>query len=112
MSDTPRDQVKDRPQPKTTVTPFRSLTGSLLAGSLALFLWRLTGSISSTFATHPLQSSSQIAISLSTAVRTLVVGMSAMATGIFALAAVGLVGLSVQILWQRVFQPDPNIKSS
>lgn len=112
FSNTPDPNTPDPRQLKRQATPFSAFCGSALAVLLALLLYRLTVSIAQTFATHPLQSSSQIAISFSTAVRTLVVGMGAMATGIFSVAALGLVGLAVQILWQRVSQPDPNIKSS
>jgi hypothetical protein len=88
---------------KQTVTPLRCTIGALIAGVLAMLLYRLTLSISQSFAAHPLSVNNQTAISLSIAVRTLVVGMSTLATAIFAFAALGLLGLGIQLLWQRIF---------
>jgi hypothetical protein len=81
--------------------PLKCLSGSLLAGSIAMLLYRLTTAISQSFAAHPIASDNQTAITISIAVRTLVVGMSTLATGIFGVAALGLIALAVQILFQR-----------
>lgn len=81
-------------------TPLKCVIGAFVAGSLALLLYRLTAAIAASFAAHPVTSHNQIAHSLSVAVRTLVVGMSTMATGIFSIAALGLVGLGIQLLVQ------------
>lgn len=105
------------PAPKLTklspTTPLKCISGSLLAGSLALLLYRLTTSIAQSFAAHPLETKSQIAISISIAVRTLVVGMSTLATGIFGITAIGLVALGIQLTLQRLSQPrDPSAEVS
>ncbi len=84
----------------TPTTPLRCLTGAFIAGTLGLLLYRLTQAIAYSFATHPLTSQSQIAQGLSVAVRTLVVGLCTMGTGIFSIAALGLIGLAIQILLQ------------
>jgi hypothetical protein len=47
-----------------------------------------------------------IVIRMSTAVRTLVVGMSSLGTGIFALAAVGLTGLAIQLILTKPQQEE------
>ncbi|MGF1603713.1 MAG: DUF3082 domain-containing protein [Thermosynechococcaceae cyanobacterium] len=86
-----------------SVSPLQCVTGSMIAGILAMLLYRLTRSIAVSFAAHPLSISNQTAVSLSVAVRTLVVGMSTLATAIFAFAALGLLGLAVQLVWQRFF---------
>jgi len=86
--------------PSEPTTPLRCFTGAFIAGSLGILLYRLTQAVAYSFATHPLHSHSQIAQSLSTAVRTLVVGLCTMATGVFSIAALGLLGLGIQILWQ------------
>jgi hypothetical protein len=91
------------PQPTSAAekaTPLKCLSGALLAGSLGLLLYRLTAAIASSFAAHPLTTTNQIARGLSAAVRTLVVGMSTMATGIFSIAALGLIGLGIQLAIQ------------
>ncbi len=81
-------------------TPLKCLSGALIASSLGLLLYRLTTAIATTFASHPLTTTNQIARGLSAAVRTLVVGMSTLATGIFSLAALGLIGLAIQLVVQ------------
>jgi uncharacterized membrane protein (DUF373 family) len=101
MSDSIPSQTPRTNHPPQT-SPLKCVTGSLLAGSLALLLYRLTTAIAQSFAAHPLQSHSQIAISISVAVRTLVVGVSTLGTGIFGLTALGLIALAVQILVQRL----------
>lgn len=65
-------------------------------------LYVLTMSISQNFASKPVHSDNMTVIRIGVAVRTLVVGMSALATGVFALAAVGLMLLGLQILIQKL----------
>jgi hypothetical protein len=60
----------------------------------------LTTSIAQAFANKPLASDNFTARRIAAAVRTLVVGLSALGTGIFALAAIGLFALGIQ-LWLR-----------
>ena len=87
--------------PQKLTSPLRCLTGALIAGGLAIALYSLTSSIAQTFAAKPLPTSSTFAINIAVAVRTLVVGVSALATGVFGLVAFGLVALAVQIIVQR-----------
>ncbi len=87
----------------TPASPLRCLTGALIAATLGILLYRLTQAIATSFAAHPFITESQIAQGLAVAVRTLVVGLSTMATGIFSLAALGLVGLAIQL----ALQPKP-----
>ena len=86
--------------PETLPSPLRSLTGALIAGGFAFRLYRLTQSIATSFATKPLTSTNPLALSISAAVRTLVVGASTLATGIFAIAAFSLVLLAIQVALQ------------
>ncbi len=80
-----------------------------MAATLAVLLYRLTHSIAISFATHPTHSTTQMSQTISGAVRTLVIGLSTMATGIFAMATVGLVALGLQLLFKQV--THPSIKS-
>ncbi|GAC1462928.1 MAG: DUF3082 domain-containing protein [Chamaesiphon sp.] len=92
------------PVSRSTDTPqtvLRCLTGALIAGGLTIALYFLTSSIAQTFAAKALPSTSTFAINIAVAVRTLVVGMSALGTGVFGLVTIGLVALSGQILVQR-----------
>ncbi len=100
------DQKKTSDDPtRQPPTPLRCILGAIVAGFIASLLWRLTNSIAISFASTPIDSANMIVIRMSTAVRTLVVGMSSLGTGIFALAAVGLTGLALQLLLGNV-QPE------
>lgn len=82
----------------------RCITGSLIASAFASGLYLLTASIAQTFASKPTHSDNITVIKISSAVRTLVVGMAALGTGIFALAALGLMGLAIQLFIQRLMK--------
>jgi hypothetical protein len=88
-------------------TILRCVIGSLIAGSFAVPLYALTMSIAQNFASKPVHSDNITAIKISVAVRTLVVGIAALGTGIFAFASLGLMLLALQLLIQKfVKKPD------
>jgi hypothetical protein len=89
------------------VHPLRSLSGAVISAILGVLLYRLTRSIALSFASHPIVSDNRIVHNLSAAVRTLVVGICAMGTGIFCLVAVGLVGLAIQVTLQHFLNRTP-----
>jgi Protein of unknown function (DUF3082) len=89
--------------------PLRSLTGALMAAGMGLLLYRLTTSIIQSFAEHPTVSHNTIVVNLSAAIRTLVVGLATMATGIFAFVTLGLVALAIQAVVQSLRPPNPDI---
>ncbi|MGF1517795.1 MAG: DUF3082 domain-containing protein [Nodosilinea sp.] len=80
----------------------KCFSGSLIAGTIALLAYRLTVSIAATFAAKPILSDNPAVMNLASAVRTLVVGMVALGTGVFGLAGLGLFLLGLQLLIQRV----------
>lgn len=82
-------------------SPVRCIGGSLVAGAIAVVLYRLTSSIAIAFASKPLHTDNFTTQRISAAVRTLIVGLSSLGTGIFALAAFGLFALGIQLLLQR-----------
>ncbi|NEQ25081.1 MAG: DUF3082 domain-containing protein [Microcoleus sp. SIO2G3] len=86
-------------------TPLRCLTGALIAGSLALVMYRLTMAIVETYA-KPIESHSQLAVRLAGLVRTMIVGVSTLGTMVFGIVALGLVALAVQLLFQRFLKPQ------
>lgn len=98
-----QDQTDTKPTTTTTQnpTPLRCLTGSLISGGLAIALYSLTAAIAQTFAAKPIHSDNPAVINIASAVRTLVVGITALGTGIFGLVALGLIGLAIQILIQQ-----------
>lgn len=91
----------------TSPSPLRSLTGALMAAAIGLLLYRLTSSIMQSFAAHPTVSHNTIVVNLSAAIRTLVVGLATMATGIFAFVTLGLVALAIQVGVQSLRNPKP-----
>jgi len=91
-------------QVRVSPTPLRCLTGAVIAGGLGFAMYSLTIAIATSFAHKPIHSDNPIVLNISSAVRTLVVGMSALATGIFAVVGVGLLALAVQLLVQQLTQ--------
>lgn len=83
-------------------TPFRCLTGAMISGGLAFASYSLMMTIATTFAKKPIHSENPMVVNLSSAVRTLVVGIIALGTGIFGLVAIGLLALAVQLLVQQL----------
>jgi hypothetical protein len=79
-------------------TPIQCISGAVVAGGIAFVLYLLTGTIAHYFATKGVHSDNLTVQRLSAAVRTLIIGMSALGAGIFGLSAVGLFGLGIQLL--------------
>ena len=85
-------------------SPLQCVLGSLVAGGMAFVLYSMTQSIALSFASKPLQYHNITTANIAVAVRTLVVGLSALGTGVFGLAAIGLFGLGIQVLIGKVKQ--------
>lgn len=92
------------PQTPTQTTPLRCITGALFSGALAYAAYSLTSAIATTYATKPIHSHNWIVLNITSAVRTLVVGVTAFASAVFAIATVGLVALAVQLLFQQLIK--------
>lgn len=92
----------------TLATPgkiLRCFSGSALASGLGLLLYRMTLAIAETFANKPVTSDNVTVINLSAAVRTLVIGIVALGAAVFAIAALGLLLLGIQLIVQRLTRP-------
>lgn len=100
----PTEQPNDTAQ--TPPGPLRCLSGALISGGLGFALYSLTASIAQTFATNPIHSANPTVVNIASAVRTLVVGITALGTGIFGLVAIGLVALAVQVFIQQIAKRD------
>ncbi len=97
---------------KAPATPLKCFTGALTAGTFSLLAYRLTVSIATSFANKPVTSSNPAVVNISSAVRTLVVGMVALGAGVFGIAALGLAALGVQLLFKKLSQPkDVDVSS-
>ncbi|MGL5060958.1 MAG: DUF3082 domain-containing protein [Microcoleus sp.] len=94
------DSLSVKPQP----TVLRCFMGSLIASVFACGLYSLTMSIALSFASKPVHSDNITVIKIGVAVRTLVVGMVALGTGVFGIAALGLLLLGLQIGLQKLLK--------
>lgn len=84
------------------VTPLQCFTGSAISGSLAYLLYLLTASIAKSFATKPLPSGNQFVVRIAVAIRSLLVSTVSLGTFVFAIVALGLMLLGIQLLIQTV----------
>lgn len=92
------DIIPSSEENKQKITPLRCLLGAAIASALATALYFLTSSIAAVFAAKPINFDNQLAFRISTAVRTLVLGMATLGTFIFAFVAGGLILLAIQLL--------------
>ncbi|MDH6060110.1 DUF3082 domain-containing protein [Chrysosporum bergii ANA360D] len=83
-------------------TPLRCITGAIFSGGLGYGMYLLMISIATTFANKPIHSDNPIVVNIGSAVRTLVVGVVALGTGIFGIVAIGLLALTIQLLVQQL----------
>ncbi len=86
-------------------TPGRCFRGAFIAGGLAVAMYGLTRSIVHVLEGVPLPTKSVVAANIAVAVRTLIVGVSALGTAIFAIATLGLMALGIQLLLKQRQQP-------
>ncbi len=85
-------------------TPLKCLIGSVLSSGLTVGVYSLMTAIAASFARHPIHTHNQLVANITAAVRTLVVGVAALGTGIFGLVAIGLLALAVQLSFQLTKQ--------
>lgn len=79
--------------------PLSFLSGALTSGVLAWLSLALSRKVLAYYGAHPPHYSSQVAQSLATAVKTLVVGMTFLATFSFAFIGLGLLLTFLRSLW-------------
>ncbi|NJL22835.1 MAG: DUF3082 domain-containing protein [Leptolyngbyaceae cyanobacterium SM1_3_5] len=91
-------------------TPLRCTTGALIAGSLALVMYRLTMAMVSTYS-KPTEFNNPLAARLAGLVRSMIVGVSTLGTMVFGIVTLGLVALALQLLIQRLTKPQDSISN-
>jgi Protein of unknown function (DUF3082) len=89
--------TQQTPPENSLPTPLSCLIGSAIAGIMSFAMYTMTSNIATTFATKPMGHKTTMAVNIATAVRTLVVGSTALATAVFGIIAVGLAALAVQV---------------
>ena len=100
VSDAQTDVSLDKTTEKTT--PLSCFFASCISGVLAFASYSLFSSIVQTYATKAVTSNNPIVINITSAVRTLVMGVVALATGVFAMVAIGLFLLGIQLTVQNL----------
>ncbi|MGV0106223.1 DUF3082 domain-containing protein [Nostoc sp. DSM 114167] len=95
---TPQTNAKEQ----VTASPLRCFTGAAISGGMAFAAYSLMIAIATNFASKPIHSINPLVIKISSAIRTLVVGVVALGSGIFAIVAIGLLALGVQLLVQQL----------
>ncbi len=73
------------------------LLGAFVGAIMTWMMYWMTSKIATTFAAKPVHGTSAMAINIGTAVRTLVTGITALGTGIFAIISIGLVALAIKV---------------
>lgn len=84
------------------VTPLKCFGSSIIAGGFAYAVYLLFNSIVQTYATKTITGTNPLVINITAAVRTLVMGTVALATGVFGLVAIGLFLLGIQLTMQSI----------
>jgi hypothetical protein len=85
--------------------PLSFLSGAITSGVFAWLALGLSGRVVSYYAAHPPHYSTRVAQSIATAVKTLVVGMTFLATFTFAFVALGLFLTFLRSLWPSTPSP-------
>jgi hypothetical protein len=104
----PGAAAKERPE-GLRKGPLSFLSGALTSGLLAWLALGLSSRVVAYYGAHPPHYSARVAQSIATAVKTLVVGMTFLATFTFAFVALGLFLTFLRSLWPGAKgQPTPS----
>lgn len=87
------------------------ITGSIVAAIMAIASYFINSSIAQYFVDRPIHSSNYLVVNITSAVRTLIIGISTLATGVFSLIALGLLALAIQVTIQQLKQQTPSTKN-
>ena len=90
--------------PEKPITFLRCLVSSMISGGIAFGCYSLMNSIVQSYATKPVISTNPTVIKIAVTVRTLVIGIAALGTGVCTLVAVGLLLLGIQVTLQNLQQ--------
>ncbi|MEM7594402.1 MAG: DUF3082 domain-containing protein [Cyanobacteria bacterium P01_A01_bin.83] len=105
MKDTSNESAQQDPEieiKEDKTTPLRCFASSLISGTIAYGAYSLLQSITQTYGAKAITSTNPLVINITTAVRTLVMGIVALGTGVFSLATVGLFLLGIQLALQKL----------
>jgi hypothetical protein len=111
MSDT---DTKDKPttvtqEDREKITPMRCFTGGSISGVLAIAAYFLTKSVVLTYSTMPIKFNNPMAIRIASSVRTLIMGVTTMATFVFLMVTVGLMALGIKLMIENMKAVKPEL---
>ncbi len=89
------------PPERSVPSPLNCLTGALIAGTMSIACYTMMSKIATSFATNPMIQKTTMANNIAAALRTLVVGSTALGTAVCGIISVGLVGLAIQVLFTK-----------
>lgn len=107
MTDSDLKQITNEKKP---ITPFNCFSGSAISGVLAFAAYKLMISIATIYAQKPVNFTNPMAINIASAVRTLVVGVTALAACMFSIVTLGLFTLGLKLLWEK-FTKEKSLNS-
>ncbi|BAW95856.1 hypothetical protein NIES970_07700 [[Synechococcus] sp. NIES-970] len=96
--ETPDLKPEKAPASEALPSPLRCWYGTAVAGAMSLTAYLLTSKVIAGFASKP-PTGNELAVQIGITVRTLIMGLFTMATGVFGLIAVGLFILGLQSLF-------------
>ena len=101
------EKNSDATQPDTesttkTVTPLNCILASIFSGAFSFAAYSLMSSIIETYSDKPVVSDNILVLKITVAVRTLVIGIAALGSGVFGLVALGLFLLGIQTAIQDI----------
>jgi hypothetical protein len=102
---------KEVTEEQKEITPLRCVTGGSISGLMAIAAYKLLMAIAQTYVTKPITFTNPVAINIASAVRTLIVGITALATGIFTMVTIGLLALAIKLIFEKIKTPK-NINNS
>ena len=94
----------DKNSAKKKVSPISCIFSSCFAGAIAVAIYFLMSSIIETYSDKPIVSDNVFVLKITVAVRTLVIGVAALGTGVFGLVAIGLFLLGIQVAIKDIRQ--------
>ena len=89
------------PPEKALPSPLSCLTGSLVAGIMSIAMYTMMIKIATNFATNPMVQKTTMGNNIAAALRTLVLGSTALGTAMFGLISIGLIGLAIQVVFSK-----------
>jgi Protein of unknown function (DUF3082) len=84
------------------ITPMRCFTGSSISGVFAIGSYLLTKSVILTYSNMPVKFNNAMAIRIATTVRTLIMGITTMATFVFVMVTIGLFALGIKLVIENM----------